>query len=69
MPVMDGLTASRAIRESLNLKELIIVAMTANAMQKDKRECLEAGMNDHLGKPFDIHQVVKVLDQLWGKAN
>ncbi len=69
MPVMDGLTASRAIRESLNLKDLIIVAMTANAMQKDKRECLEAGMNDHLGKPFDIHQVVKVLDQLWGEEN
>lgn len=68
MPVMDGLSASRAIRDSLKLDELIIVAMTANAMQKDRNECLQAGMNDHLGKPFDINKVVTLLDKLWDKT-
>ncbi len=65
MPVMDGLTATKLIREKLMLNDLTIVAMTANAMQKDKSACLDAGMNDHLGKPFDIHKVVAVLERLW----
>ncbi len=69
MPIMDGLTASRAIRDVLELKDLIIVAMTANAMQKDREDCLNAGMNDHLGKPFDINQVVTVLDKHWEQSS
>ncbi len=52
MPVMDGLAATRAIRARLGLA-LPIVAMTANAFGEDRQACLEAGMNDHVGKPVD----------------
>lgn len=63
MPVMDGFTATRRIREHLKLTHLPIIAMTANAMAKDKSACLEAGMNDHLGKPFDLDPLVATLLQ------
>jgi two-component system sensor histidine kinase/response regulator len=53
MPVMDGLTATRQIREISRLERLPIVAMTANAMEQDRRKCIEAGMNDAVIKPID----------------
>lgn len=61
MPVMDGYTATRAIRHDMRLTDLPIIAMTANAMASDKAACLEAGMNDHVGKPFDLPHLVAVL--------
>ncbi len=61
MPVMDGLTAARHIRGVLGLQTLPIVAMTANAMESDREACLAAGMNDHVGKPFDLNHLVQVL--------
>ena len=61
MPVMDGLAATRAIRQGLALPTLPIVAMTANALASDRQACLAAGMNDHIGKPFDLNQLVQVL--------
>ena len=66
MPVMDGLTAARKIRQELGLTRLPIVAMTANAMDADREACLAAGMNAHVGKPFDIHHLVDVLRQQAG---
>jgi len=51
MPHMDGLQATRAIRAQARHAETPILAMTANAFVEDKRRCLEAGMNDFLGKP------------------
>ena len=60
MPVMDGLVAARAIRESGNL-EVPIVAMTANAFIKDRQACLEAGMNDHITKPVDPAALYAIL--------
>ena len=61
MPVMDGFAATRAIRNELGQMELPIIAMTANAMASDREECLAAGMNDHIGKPFDLDHLVSVL--------
>jgi CheY-like chemotaxis protein len=61
MPVMDGFEATRAIRQDLGLTMLPIVAMTANAMASDREACLSAGMNDHVGKPFDLSNLVQVL--------
>ncbi len=68
MPVMDGFAATRHLREVLGLRALPIVAMTANAMSSDREACLAAGMNDHIGKPFDLDQLVRVLRQHGGGA-
>ena len=53
MPVMDGLSATAAIRRIAHLHAMPIVAMTANAMEEDRRSCMQAGMNDFLTKPID----------------
>ena len=72
MPVMDGFEATRAIREELGLKDLPVIAMTANAMASDREACLAAGMNDHVGKPFDLPHLIEVLlgctQRLGGKS-
>ena len=56
MPVMDGLTASRAIRANPAWAQLPIVAMTANAYESDRQACLKAGMNEFLTKPLQADQ-------------
>ena len=61
MPIMDGFAATLAIRQDLGQSFLPIIAMTANAMSSDREACLQAGMNDHVGKPFDLDQLVEVL--------
>ncbi|MBI2747865.1 MAG: response regulator [Burkholderiales bacterium] len=61
MPVMDGYQATHAIRYSLGLSTLPIVAMTANALAEDRQACLDAGMNEHVGKPFDLDHLVSTL--------
>jgi PAS domain S-box-containing protein len=61
MPVMDGVTATREIRKDERLKDLPIVAMTANAMQGDRDRCMAAGMNDHVAKPIEPEDLWKAL--------
>jgi CheY-like chemotaxis protein len=68
MPVMDGYAATRAIRQELGLTALPIIAMTANAMASDRAACLEAGMNDHVGKPFELDHLVATLLRLCGRT-
>jgi signal transduction histidine kinase/ActR/RegA family two-component response regulator len=63
MPVMDGIAASRAMRALERLKHLPIVAMTANAMARDRQLCLEAGMNDTLTKPIDPVKFVDMVSR------
>lgn len=53
MPVMGGVAATRAIRLLPGRDSMPILAMTANAFEEDRNACLEAGMNDHIGKPVD----------------
>jgi len=63
MPQMDGLEATRKIRKLGFQKaaEIPIVAMTANVFKEDIDKCLDAGMNDHVGKPLDYNEVIDVL--------
>lgn len=53
MPIMDGLTATRLIREEAQFADLSIIAMSAHAMSGDREKSLQAGMNEHITKPID----------------
>src|SRR5580704_10212763 len=61
MPVMDGLEATRRIRQMPALRDLPIIAMTANAMKTDVQACLSAGMNDFVSKPIERGSLVQSL--------
>ena len=61
MPVMDGLEATRIIREELSQDSLPIIATTANMEKKEQDLCRDAGANDYLPKPFHIHELYAVL--------
>jgi signal transduction histidine kinase/CheY-like chemotaxis protein/HPt (histidine-containing phosphotransfer) domain-containing protein len=65
MPKLDGYEATRKIRsyeECSALKSIPIIALTAHAMKSDRKQCLDAGMNDYLSKPFDGQQLFKILN-------
>ncbi|MDR3167944.1 MAG: response regulator, partial [Treponema sp.] len=65
MPEMDGFEATRQIRalDIPEAKTVPIVAMTANVFKEDIDKCLAAGMNDHLGKPIDLAELMKRLER------
>ena len=65
MPVMDGFEATQAIR-AMGLDGLPIIAMTANALDEDRRRALAAGMNDYLAKPIDVDELVNMLVRVTG---
>ncbi len=66
MPVMDGLSAIRALRAEPGLGEVPVIAMTAQAMAGDRERSLAAGMNDHITKPIDPAHLYVVLAQWIG---
>jgi two-component system sensor histidine kinase/response regulator len=61
MPDMDGYTVAREIRKHFAKDILPIIALTANALETDRTSAISAGMNDHVGKPFDLTQLVSVI--------
>jgi two-component system sensor histidine kinase/response regulator len=62
MPVMDGYQATEQIRRTEPPdRHVVIVAMTANAMQSDRQRCLDAGMDDYVSKPINKSEIVAVL--------
>ena len=63
MPVMDGYTATRKIREleRSDAKTVPIIAMTANAFDEDRKRSREAGMNGHLAKPLNIQDIIGTI--------
>ena len=62
MPVLDGYEATRAIREGArDNARTPILAMTANVLSDDRRACLDAGMDDHIGKPIDPDRLYATL--------
>ena len=61
MPVMDGIAATKEIRRNAQFKNLPIIAMTANVMEKDREKCFAAGMNGHVSKPIDPDELFAAL--------
>jgi len=68
MPVMDGYSATRAIRGQPQFRKLPVIAMTASAMAGDRERCLQAGMNDHITKPIDVAKMFSTLSR-WVKTD
>ncbi len=73
MPGLDGFETTKIIREKENAvgqqgteasRRLPVIALTAHSLAEDQERCLAAGMDDFLGKPFNIEQIIKVLE-LW----
>lgn len=68
MPIMDGLSATRAIRTELKMTEIPVVAMTAHALEEERKRCMDAGMNDHISKPIDARDVkMKIIKWIGAK--
>src|SRR5258708_5916483 len=65
MPEMDGLEATKLIRGSQS-RQPVIIALTANAMQGDREECLKAGMDDYISKPVRLQELMGLLEK-WSK--
>ena len=63
MPVMDGLEATRRIRSFDRHAQLPVLAMTAHAMEDERRRCVEAGMNDHISKPLEPERFIQLVAQ------
>jgi PAS domain S-box-containing protein len=66
MPVMDGLEATRVIRNDLH-STIPIIALTANAVKGEMEKCIQAGMNDYLSKPFEEEDLIRLIAKWLGR--
>ncbi|WP_207539716.1 response regulator [Sabulicella rubraurantiaca] len=64
MPEMDGITATRHLREKPERRSLPVIMLTAKAMPDDQRQCLEAGANDYMAKPLDVEKLLSLV-RVW----
>ena len=64
LPEVDGLTVARTLRQSSDLKSLLIVALTANAMEGDRAKALEAGCDDYMTKPIDVPNFIPAIRRI-----
>ncbi len=64
LPVMDGLKATRLIREHPNTESTPIIAMTARVTRENKIECLQSGCDGHIAKPFTSKQLASIIEKL-----
>jgi signal transduction histidine kinase/DNA-binding response OmpR family regulator/CHASE3 domain sensor protein len=64
MPVLDGLSATREIRQNPAWSKLPIIMLTAKAMPDDQQHCLEAGANDYMAKPIDVDKLLSLV-RVW----
>jgi signal transduction histidine kinase/ActR/RegA family two-component response regulator len=63
MPGMDGLEATRRVRADADLAKIPIIAMTALTMPGDRERCLEAGVNEYVGKPISLKDLVRMIEE------
>ena len=66
LPVMDGLQATRLIREHPSTQSIPILAMTARVTREDKLECFQSGCDDFIAKPFTSKQLTSIIEKLLG---
>jgi CheY-like chemotaxis protein len=62
MPILSGIEVTRLLREKGNT--IFIIALTAHALDKDRKDCIDAGMNDYLTKPVGVEALNKAIDKL-----
>ena len=68
MPVMDGITAGRILKNDLETKDIKIIALTSFAMKGDKEKILKGGFDDYIAKPIDTRKLSGYIERLLGKG-
>jgi CheY-like chemotaxis protein len=64
MPEMDGIEATKRIRQNTRFKNLPVIALTAKAMKGDKEKCIQAGASDYIPKPVDTDKLLTLM-RVW----